>query len=718
MIVRSLAYPNIRKEHGVVFNRSQALSRLIACGLTKSEAMSIALTIQKWVECIGEEETVKKLKTLKDAYLHHLVGQKAELPWFKHYSNGCPKGPFKVLWKFNKSQLFKCWNSIMIYSSFEYQIKPGKARMTARQYAKFIKAVNRKPVDLEAQQAVEVLIENFLSVYSLPTFAAETGSPAMEFRGSANRRAPDPSRFMGSSPEEESVVSSIAVLAQRPEFTKRHWSIYSGVLKGFEDSWQGFTWTPDGNTDRCLSGRIGIIQEPGYKARIVANPYRVHQCAMAPLKDYLFSLFPLIPNDYVNNQDSGVRYVQEMVNEGREVFSIDLSNASDNLPLSSQAYLLKRLGVREDWIDCFTAISSGDWELPESWLPDRESIKKYLPKDMIPEWFYPFYTDENHHLHGEDRQTCSKCMNPSDKNQYFRWFEGQPLGLGPSFASAFLLHHAIVVGCHVACNQPLDYAMVGDDLVLSHKDVFVLYSSIMDSLGVEVSKEKSLVSNQAAEFLSRVILPDMILRGYKWKGQGDNSFWDVARNLGPRSMRLFKPRQRKVLRILGQLPEPYGLGWNPAGRPYWDRLEEWIDALDRVDVRIRSFESSTVSLNRKLYNSVLKFITSDGYPVSAIPEQDIVASLRDVLPYDIASLGETVLPNVDYLAQQIVDMGNSATKEQLAFARKAKVVLSSFSSLEKLCDVTQLVRLERLISQVERETASVEALILWLAKPA
>lgn len=660
------------------YNQRQSFSRLIAVGLTKSEALSIARLVQKWVNTCGEEETVKRLKTLKDAYLHHLVGQRHPLPWFKKHPDGRPKGPLGILWKFKRIDLFRCWNAIMVYTSMTYQFQGRMPRMTARQYAKFVKAVYREPVNPDFESAAEVLIENFLSVYSFPSFKAKSGMPVRDFVGSPTRRAPTPSGYMKTAVEEDTVIDSIQVLALRPRFTREHWAVYSGTLLGFEDTWEGMVWTQDNSTTRCKSGRIGIVQEPGYKARIVANPYRVHQCAMEPLKKYLFSILRMISNDYVYDQEAGVQYIKKFVESGKPVFSIDLTNASDNLPLSLQKTLLKRIGIPEYWINAFAAISSGDWELPVEWLPDLNKVKKYLGRDS---GFYP--------LVGSSRQG-------------FSWNVGQPLGLGPSFASAFLLHHAIVVGLHVLCSAPLEYAMVGDDLVLTNESVYQHYVWLMNGLGVEVSKEKSLVSDKGAEFLSRVILPDQILRGYKWRGSGDNSFWDVAKNLGPRSLRLFQRRQRHVLRVLGELPEPYGLGWNPKGLTRWERIEPWLDALQRTDIRVRSYESSVRSLNRKLYNSILRFTTNEGYPISAIPDQGIVTSLRRVLPYNIAALGELALPNIEYLAHLIDDLGPQATAEQINYVRKVSGILSDFTTLEKACDITTLIQKERLISRRSR----------------
>jgi hypothetical protein len=337
--------------------------------------------------------------------------------------------------------------------------------------------------------------------------------------------------------------------------------------------------------------------------------------------------------------------------------------------------MLHKLHVPDYWIDAFVDISHGDWELPSEWVPASDKLEKAIKKPIPPEW-YPF-----------------------NGRRYLRWTEGQPLGLGPSFAAAFLLHHCLVVGIHVMLHAPLDYAMVGDDLVLFNAEVSSVYQMIMSGLGVEISKEKSIISNRYAEFLSRIISKDMILRGYKYRGTSDNSFWDIAKNLGPKSLKFFRRRQRRVLEILGPLPEPYGLGWNPNGEDYWTRLEPWIDALETIDVRVRTYVDRDRVMNRKLYSSVLRFTTSSGYPVEAIPDQGIVASLRSVLPADIVGLGALMLPNIEYLAH-LRDVGPLATKDDISFIHKVRAVLSSFTTLERATDITQLIRYERLIKKV------------------
>lgn len=654
----------------MVFSPDQTIVRLTACGLSKREAIPIVRTIQKWIKCTGEEETVSRLKKLRLMFIHHLCGSKYHVPWIAVHRDGSPKGPFRVLWKLGKHSLFKSWNALMVYTSLVYIPSFRGPRMTERQFRKFAGAVRRPKPDEGFLAMGEVLINSaYSTLRHVPKFTAETGLSVQSFFGSSTRRAPVPSSYWGSAPEDKSVVDSIQVLALRPNVTKKHMRVYAGVLKGFENVWEGMVWTVDNAATVPISGRIGIIQEPGYKARVVANPYRVHQCALLPLKEHLMNLLKLFPFDYVYDQESGVLHVQKRLQQGKTCFCFDLSNASDNLPFSLQEKVLQLLGIPQYWIDCFKDISHGDWEFHSSWVP--KSKHDPFPAD----WQVP--------------------MNR------IRWSEGQPLGLGPSFASAFLLHHFLVVGIHVFLNKEPDYSMVGDDLVLYDREVAGLYRHLMNGLGVAISDEKSLVSDKWGEFLSRLISKDKILRGYKFKGTNDNSFMDIARNLGPASIRLFRSRQRRIIDVIGPLPEPYGFGWNPLGLTYWERLEPWIEILDTVkDVRVRTYINPVRHVVSMLYNSVLPYTTDLGIDPFSVPDQDTIL-LREFFP-EIYLLGENLLPNLDYLLQ-LADIGRPIV-EWGDRTSKAFDLLSLFSVLEKGHDISTLIRYERLISEQDRKS--------------
>lgn len=92
-------------------------------------------------------------------------------------------------------------------------------------------------------------------------------------------------------------------------------------------------------------------------------------------------------------------------------------------------------------------------------------------------------------------------------NGHFRFTKGQPLGFSSSWPVFTLTHHVIV--WLAAWNaRPgklfLDYAILGDDLVIADESIAKEYLRIMEECGVEISREKSLISSSGAcEFAKR-----------------------------------------------------------------------------------------------------------------------------------------------------------------------------------------------------------------------
>lgn len=83
------------------------------------------------------------------------------------------------------------------------------------------------------------------------------------------------------------------------------------------------------------------------------------------------------------------------------------------------------------------------------------------------------------------------------KNVCFR--AGQPLGYYGSWALFALTHHFVVWlaadRVRPGRGRPfLDYALLGDDIVIAYREVAKEYRSILDALQVKVSYSKSLVS--------------------------------------------------------------------------------------------------------------------------------------------------------------------------------------------------------------------------------
>jgi len=280
-----------------------------------------------------------------------------------------------------------------------------------------------------------------------------------------------------------------------------------------------------------------------------------------------------------------------------------------------------------------------------------------------------------------------------------RWSVGSPLGLYPTFASFALWHHSMVQACfqdlgrRPAENDVLPYAIVGDDVVIMDLEVAQLYRKRMEALGVPISEQKTLWSTTTAEFVGRVITSNSVVQGVKWKGRvTDDSFVDLARNIGPGSLILMSPRQRRVLSYIADLPHPYGLGWNPLGIPLSERLTPVIERCWSRDERVRTFESLAKRINRLLYASVERHTSADSSALEDLAsDQDATSVVSDLLP-GWESWGPAIWPNVVEIAPER-DISPS-TRVKLTH------LLQRNSSVETRKESPTLVVLERKIRRV------------------
>jgi hypothetical protein len=219
--------------------------------------------------------------------------------------------------------------------------------------------------------------------------------------------------------------------------------------------------------------------------------------------------------------------------------------------------------------------------------------------------------------------------------------------------------------------------------------------------GMKVSDTKGLDSDTVAEFAGRIITSSEVVRGFKWKGVvGDESFVAFAAQHGPRSLLMMRPRHKRVLAFIGDLPEPYGLGWNPFGIPLEERLTPKIEAVWERDERFRTFSSRSERLNRMLYSSQdvanARMWLSDGPHASleeATSDQEAEMVVRALLP-GLENLGSAIWPNLPAVALErgvsgeVKDWYESMLKRQ--------------SILEDRVSASTLVILERKIRAVTR----------------
>ena len=527
----------------MILNQSVACKRLRAVGLTQRQTLQILDQIHLWVSSSGEEWTIKRLKSLKVAYIRKLAGSPYAFkfsPWINK-TGDVPKGPFKVLFQMKKVQ--KALSALMVYTSYISK------ETTKSQISKFVTAVTSTGVDVPRKITSDIKESTDKLISEIFPFTLD------ELR---NKRHSHPSVFADRQVRIPCVRTVVSHDSSKEEWRSGMEFIDSikttnnnseDFLASFsyppvEDYFNNLKQLPDGleetlmasafigdnfsniDTEELSAGRIGFIQEPGYKLRTVANPHPSIQVALSRLGNKVYDLLKHVDTDCTFNQDSAVEDVQVFLNSElntKGLMSIDLSSATDRFPLDLQLSVLNQLkdnGILEgEDIDLFSKISRSKFT-----MPDGSTIQ---------------------------------------------WKTGQPLGVYPSFGVFALTHNMLAQTV-----DPTFFRILGDDIVIDFEAGKRLRKLYAD-LGLVISEDKSIASKTLAEFGGRLISNDRSYVQPKWRDISDRSFIELAKNLGPKSMGLFKPRQQKILKVLSDVhPDvhTWGLNWNTRNLSYNERI--------------------------------------------------------------------------------------------------------------------------------------------------
>lgn len=193
-----------------------------------------------------------------------------------------------------------------------------------------------------------------------------------------------------------------------------------------------------------LLGHIAVLEEARGKMRKIGITDFWTQILFRPLHDCIYSHLSKIDEDGTDNQSGPIRHILENLKVNsfhgkvQTVQSLDLTAATDRLPVDVQAEILNILGYPGDL-----------WKL----VLDRE-------------W------------------------NSSDGP--IRYSVGQPMGAYSSFAMLALTNHVLV---HIAMirhkrNPKRRYAVLGDDVAIADEKVSKSYRGLLEYLGVEVNPIK------------------------------------------------------------------------------------------------------------------------------------------------------------------------------------------------------------------------------------
>lgn len=509
--------------------------------------------VTRWAVCSGKEWTISRCKDIYTDWVRYRAGLSAVGKWYQKRSNGLPSGVIGHLFTLSltsKRARFAVGTLLRAYTSW---LSP---EATEKQLKKFLDGVNSEPMSIPSDIAEGVRKATRKVVGRL---AVGDPSPYWLYQPSTGKRVPS---WEGKThPEEEHWNSQCLTLFL--SYTGRNVrflypSIWDAVMAGESASmklveppggWVGkpriFVDAPD------FVGNIGLIQEPGYKLRAVANPNRIYQAMLKPLGDALFRKLTQLPWDCTHDQSKPFQTIQGHLLKGAQAHCIDLSGATDYFPLELQLDVLREcVSSTHDYVGLFSTLSRGKWRMHD--------------------------------------------MKVS-------WKKGQPLGLYPSFAS-FALTHGLLLFYLNGYRHDNAFFVLGDDVIILDDTLNLAYRSCLDELGCPVSEAKTISSNIMGEFAGKLIFQDDVIPQLKWRSVSDDNFMDVVRLLGKRGLHILRPRQRSVVQKIMDIPEFLGgLGFNPKGLPLTERISKYYDLLSEPTGSYRMGYDD--HLNRYFYGS-------------------------------------------------------------------------------------------------------------------
>jgi hypothetical protein len=255
-------------------------------------------------------------------------------------------------------------------------------------------------------------------------------------------------------------------------------------------------------------GRLGLKNEPNGKVRVFAMVDWWTQSFMAPLHKWLFSLLKTIKEDATFNQDRAVRQFTELAKARglKEIYSFDLSAATDRLPILIQIKLLGSFISERTAALWATLLVGRGYRVPKkAW--------RFLPKGGLEVQLPSLFSS---HLYK------TKVMDYASKEDILRLFSrrekgteeiyykvGAPMGCLSNWAMLALTHHYLVQSAAkaVGYNRWFDeYLVLGDDIVIGNTKVALEYQQLMLDIGVPINRSKSLLSdNGSFEFASQFV---------------------------------------------------------------------------------------------------------------------------------------------------------------------------------------------------------------------
>jgi len=233
----------------------------------------------------------------------------------------------------------------------------------------------------------------------------------------------------------------------------------SMLAKGTEGR-LAFKWSDSFKSKAKRGGslrKISYFSDKEGKTRVIALVDYWSQSALRPLHLLLNRILRRIPRDCTFNQGAFLEFTAKA--EGNSFHSLDLTAATDRMPITLQQRVI-------------ASIIGND---------KSEAWRKILTE-------LPFH-----------------ITLPDKTEQLVSYGAGQPMGAYSSWPAMALTHHVLVMVSAIRAGYSTfdRYFILGDDLVISCDKVAEAYRSLLGTLDMPFSKEKSHVSKDMFEFAKR-----------------------------------------------------------------------------------------------------------------------------------------------------------------------------------------------------------------------
>ncbi|APG77176.1 RNA-dependent RNA polymerase [Shahe narna-like virus 7] len=236
------------------------------------------------------------------------------------------------------------------------------------------------------------------------------------------------------------------------------------------------------------------------------------QTALKPLHDTLMRILSGIGPDCTHDQQS---FLTKVPSSGVTFYSYDLTNATDSMPL---------------------------------WL-QGEIISRMIGKDRAEDW-KDILVKEEFSLKGHPAK--------------IKFSAGQPMGAYSSWPSMALTHHAIVQLAWISLGNKSptrDYVLLGDDMVIWNDKLAMSYRTLLSSLDMPISDQKTHISGSTFEFCKSWFVNGVEVTGFSVPGlwEVSSSYSKLANFLENQESHGWKPSDASAIPLIMSLYNCLGL---------------------------------------------------------------------------------------------------------------------------------------------------------------